>query len=248
MAQSEMGAQKSFITGPIQAWGIHTTVWTRVENGGNISLYSVQLPGESAVVEFRHMYGTVYILENSSVGRVKIGMTINKAVDRLSDINDIWLGRKVTCQICGKRCANVQGRVPRHVVSGIRCLGGETPPLEEDIALVQTHLSKLKAGYGDLTRTEKGSATKIIKTLEKRIELYRSYKRPTEAWQLRISYYTECAEQVELLSHEILTERLDRAAPFGEVFSCSVAAATDGVEQALRHLGLLEDSRKVTHI
>jgi hypothetical protein len=63
-------------------------------------------------------------------------------------------------------------------------------------------------------------------------------------WQFGIGFYTECAEQVELLSHEILAERLDKAAPFGEIFCCSVAEATEAVESALSRLGLIDSAVK----
>jgi hypothetical protein len=77
------------------------------------------------MVEFRHLCGAVYIFENSKAQRVKVGMTINFVADRLSVINDMWLERKVTCQICGGRLFNIGGHVPQHVVSGIGCPGGE---------------------------------------------------------------------------------------------------------------------------
>jgi hypothetical protein len=52
------------------------------------------------MVEFRYLHGAVYIFENTNTQRVKVGMTINNVADRLRDVNDKWLGRKVTCQIC----------------------------------------------------------------------------------------------------------------------------------------------------
>jgi hypothetical protein len=195
--------------------------------------------------EFRYIWGAVYILENSIAQRVKIGMTItNNITGRLGDVNDMWLERKVTCQICGGRSVNVGGQVPRHVVSGIRCPGGNSPPMEKNFALAQSYLEKLKNRHGELSGTEKGSVTRIVKTLERRIELYRSYRTPAGAWQYRVGYYTERAEQAESLSHKILAEHLDRSAPFGEVFSCSVSEATGAVEAALSQLGLLDSARK----
>jgi hypothetical protein len=65
-------------------------------------------------------------------------------------------------------------------------------------------------------------------------------------WQYRVGYFTECAEQVELLSHEILAGQLDAAAPFGEVFFCSVSEAMSAVETALSQLGLLHSARKAS--
>jgi hypothetical protein len=104
----------------------------------------------------------------------------------------------------------------------------------------------LKEGYSELSGSEKGSATRVISKLEKRIELYRHYRPPVGRWQVGIAFYTECAEQVELLSHEILAEHLDKEAPFGEVFCCSVSEAADAVETVLSRLGLLDSVRKET--
>ena len=87
-----------------------------------------------------------------------------------------------------------------------------------------------------------------VRTLAKRIGSYRQYERTVGVWQLSTAFYTECAEQVELLSHEILAERLDKEAPFGEVFCCSVSEATEAVETALRQLGLLDSAKKGTHL
>lgn len=200
------------------------------------------------MIEFRYLHGAVYIFENSKAQRVKVGMTINNVVDRLSDVNDMWLGRKVTCQICGGRLVNIGGHVPQHVVSGVGCPGGNALPLEKDLALAESHLENMKNLLSELSGSEKGSVTRKIKTLAKRIGLYRQYERTVGVWQLNTAFYTECAEQVELLSHEILAERLDKEAPFGEVFCCSVSEATEAVETALSQLGLLHSARKGTRL
>lgn len=66
------------------------------------------------MVEFRYLVGAVYILENAQAQRVKVGMTaigVNDVADRLRDVNDMWLGRKVGCQICAGRLVNAGGRV-----------------------------------------------------------------------------------------------------------------------------------------
>jgi hypothetical protein len=199
------------------------------------------------MVDFRHMYGAVYILENSEAQRVKIGMTINDIALRLSDVNDMWLGRRVTCQICGKRLNNVRGQVPKHPKhggNGRDCPGGNALPLEKDIALAESHLLALKACHCQLSGGGKGSATKMINTFGKRIKQYRHYLPPVGVWQFRICFYTECAEAVELLSHEILAERLDKAAPIGEIFCCSVTEAAEAVESALVRLGLIDAAVK----
>ncbi len=198
------------------------------------------------MVEFRYLRGAVYIFANSKAQRVKVGMTINNVADRLSVVNDMWLERKVTCQICGGRLVNIGGHVPQHVVSGMGCPGGNVLPLEKEVALAESHLESMKNRLSELSGSEKGSVTRKIKTLDKRIGLYRHHDRTAGVWQFRTAFFTECAEQVELLSHEILGERLDKTAPFGEVFCCSVSDATEAVEKALSELGLLHSARKET--
>lgn len=201
--------------------------------------------------EFRYLHGAVYIFENPKVQRVKVGMTcigVNDVVDRLRDVNDMWLERKVTCQICGGRLVNIGGLVPQHVKSGKGCPGGNALPLEKDVALAESHLENIKYRHSALSGSEKGSVTKIIKTLEKRIGMYRHYVRPVGAWQFSTAFYTERVEQVEWLSHKILEEHLDKLAPFGEVFCCSVTEATEAVETALSHLGLFHSARKKTQL
>jgi hypothetical protein len=164
----------------------------------------------------------------------------NDVVDRLRDVNDMWLERKVTCQICGGRLVNIGGLVPQHG-SGIGCPGGNGLPLEKDVALAESLLENIK---NRLSRTD----PRKIKTLEKRIERYRHYNRPVGEWQFRVAFYTEGVAEVELLSHKILAEHLDRLAPFGEVFCCSVSGATEAVETALSKLGLLHSARKETYL
>jgi len=204
------------------------------------------------MVEFRCL-PAVYILENSKAQRVKVGMTINDITDRLRSVNDMWLGLKVTCQICGgRRLVNERGRppvnkrglVPQHIVNGIGCPGEGALPLEKDIALAESHLDNMKNHLSELSGSEKGSITRQINTLTKRIGLYRHWEQPVGIWQFSTAFYTKSADLVESLSHEILAERLDKAAPFGEVFCCSVAEATEAVETALNQLGLLHSARK----
>lgn len=197
------------------------------------------------MVEFRHLRGAVYILENPKARRVKIGMTINDATERLRSVNGMWLERQVTCQICGgRRLVNEKGLVPKHVISGKDCPGGEALPLEKDVALAESHLKNMKKSLSELSGSGKGSATRIVRNLEKRIGLYRNHDQPVGKWQISTVFYTERAEQVELLSHEILADRLDKLALFGEVFCCSVSEATEAIETALSQLGLLHSTRK----
>jgi len=201
------------------------------------------------MVEFLYPHGAVYIFENTKAQRVKVGMTaigVNDVADRLRDVNDMWLERKVTCQICGGRLVNIGGHVPHHVVSGSGCPGGNALPLEQNVAIAELHLESMKNRLSKLSGTEKGSVTRKIKTLEKRIERYRHYNRPAGEWELRVAFYTEGVAEVELLSHKILAAHLDRLAPFGEVFCCSVSEATEAVESALSQLGVLHSARKET--
>lgn len=190
------------------------------------------------MIEFRDLPGTVYILENAEVQRVKVGMTINSAIDRLNDVSDMWGGRKVTCQICAGRLVNRNGLVPSHVKSGVRCPGGNALPVEKDVALAESYLGKVESGLNKLSGSERGSATRIVNNLRKRITKYRHYREPMGNWKVRVTFFTPCAERVELLTHELLDRYLDRKAPFGEVFCCSVLEASDAVESVLRQLGL----------
>jgi hypothetical protein len=134
--------------------------------------------------------------------------------------------------------------MPRHAVSGTDCPGGDALPLERDITLARAHLEKLKLQLAETSGSEKGSVMRKLKNLDKRIRLRRQYNRSIGSWRIGTVYYTESAEQVELLSHEILIEHLDRSAPFGEVFSCSILEAQEAVERALNQLGLLLQARR----
>lgn len=195
------------------------------------------------------MHGVVYILENVKAQRIKVGMTINDVTLRLRDANDMWLEHKITCQICGgRRLATWSGRgprvVPKHVVSGINCPGGNAPPLENDVALANTYLENLRIHVAEATGSEKGSMVRKIKTLEDRIRLRSQHSRGIGTWRIGTIYHTESAEKVELLSHGYLKEHLIRTAPFGEVFGCSISEARAAVERALAQLELLSLSKR----
>lgn len=194
--------------------------------------------------ELSYLYGAVYIFENSEAQRVKVGLTTNKILGRLEDVNDMWLERKVTCQICGGRLVNFKGYVPHHILSGIKCSGGNALPLERDVSLAQSHLKKLKGSLPLLSGSQKGSITRKIKTLEKRIDLYKSHNKRVGIWKFSLAFITKDAEKVESLSHKILSEYLDKTAPFGEVFCCSVSEATAAVETALKQLDLLQFAKR----
>ena len=196
---------------------------------------------------FRDLYGAVYILENRLAERVKVGMTTNTIGGRLEDVNSMWLGVRVSCQICGgRRLVGNSGLIPQHVVSGKPCPGGNALPLEKDVGLAESHIQYLQLQVDQLSGSDKGSAVRKINTLEKRIALYRGKGQAVGEWEFAAAYFTESAERVELLAHEILGRALDSRAPFGEVFRCSLLEAMDGIETALRQLGLLDSAKKQT--
>lgn len=196
------------------------------------------------MVTFRKLYGAIYVVENPVAQRVKVGMTINEVVGRLRDVNDLWQGRKGTCQVCGGRLNLVQDRIPQHLRSGWRCSGGSAAPLERDVLVAQKHLESMKEGFKELTGAAKGSATRKIKTLERRIAMPRHHECKSGAWEHRATFFTECAEEVELLSHTFLEAFLDETAPMGEVFRCSVSDAIKAIETALGQLGLAPVARR----
>ena len=186
----------------------------------------------------QHLLGAVYILENTKAQRVKIGTTINDPYARLTDVNDKWLGLKATCQICAaRRIVMGDNKFPEH---GHSCEGGNTLPLEKDATLAKSHLAHMKR----LRSGGNKSATRQINNLEKKIQLYQHYQQPLARWQLNTTFYTEDAAYIELRSHEVLADHLDKLTPIGEVFSCSVAEASDAIEFVLSEEGLLEAARK----
>lgn len=195
------------------------------------------------MIGFRKLYGAVYVLENPEAERVKVGMTINKVVDRLRDVNAMWLGRKGTCQVCGGRLVIIRERVPQLVGRSRKCPGSHAPPLERESSLAEKHLLRMKNRLGELSGAELGSFTKMITTLERRVALPRHATHAVGSWRLGATFFTECAEEVELLSHTYLAEHLDEAAPIGEVFRCSVPDAIDAVWRVLDQLGLAQSAR-----
>lgn len=197
----------------------------------------------------RYLYptGSVYVLVNTTAKRSKVGMTgigVNDVAERLRDINEMWSERKVTCQICSGRLLNMGGQVPSHVKSGARCRGGSAPPLEKSVALAEKEMEETKARLSSLLGSEKGSATRIVNTLAKRIEQYRCYSRPVGEWEFSVAYFTEGVAEVEALAHQKLTASADLQAPFGEVFCCSATEAAEAIECAMSELGLLTSAVK----
>lgn len=197
---------------------------------------------------FRDLQGFVYVFENTMARRVKVGMTTNNVSGRLVDVNYMWLEMRATCQICGsRRLVGADGLIPQHVISGLGCFGSNSLPMEKEVKLAESYLLSLRTSLDELNGSEKGSVVRKIKTLEKRIELYRDLDQPVGKWELNTVFYTKSAERVELLVHKLLSERLDKLAPFGEVFCCSVNEAIDAIGVALGQLGLLESVRMLKY-
>jgi hypothetical protein len=196
------------------------------------------------MISFRELYGVVYVLENPAAQRVKVGMTTNQVSLRLREVNDLWQGRRGSCQVCGGRLNLVQGRIPQHPRNSGGCPGGKAPPLEREVLLAQKYLEGMKERLEGLAGTAKGSANRKIKTLERRIAMPRHHELSRGTWQHRATVFTECAEEVELLSHTILGAHLDETASIGEVFRCSVSVALGAIEAALVQLGLAHQARQ----
>lgn len=199
------------------------------------------------MTDFRHLFGRVYILENKEAKRVKVGMTINCVEKRLEDVNNMWLGIKSTCQICGgRRLVNHEEFIPKHVVSGFHCPGSNSLPFEKDSSLAISYLIKLKKNHGILEGSSKNSNSRRINALEERIRRFQALSKLLGEWKINTVYQTNSAEDVELRSHEILSDYLDKDVPFGEVFLCSVAEAMNAVELVLDQLDLLQSAKKKT--
>ena len=200
------------------------------------------------MIESCDFRGAVYILENIDAQRVKVGMTIHHSdvINRHISINRMWNQFKGTCQVCGgRRQLNMKNMIPEHEWSSEECVGGNSLPLERDLSLALIYLTALKDRLSYLSGTEKGSTVRIVNNLEKRIKKYRIVRR-VGRWAIAVVFNTDCAGDVETLSHSILMGYLDKAAPFGEVFCCSVAIATNAVESAISQLDLQKTATKET--
>lgn len=188
--------------------------------------------------------GAVYVLVNDEALRVKIGTTINRPFARLQETSDLWWGRKGSCQVCGRRLVLRRGRVPSHSTLGGDCPGRHAPPFEQDSSIAEAHLALLQKRLAYLTGVSRGSVTRKIATLERRIRSGRHQHNAVGTWELHTTFFTERAEEVEALSHQILASHLDEAAPIGEVFRCSAEAAIAAIECALTELGLIGSAQR----
>lgn len=181
--------------------------------------------------------GTIYILENTEAQLVKVGTTINNPIDRLLDVNRKWINVKGRCQIClCWRMLPSDRIMPNHVLSGIHCRGSNQSPLEKDTELAELELKNLQESLTGLHRSNKNSAIRRINNLKKVIKAYQKYPRRVGTWEFKASFPTENAYQVESIAHQLLSKYLDKDAPIGEVFSCSVQDAFNAVENALTQI------------
>lgn len=181
--------------------------------------------------------GVIYIFENVEAQRIKVGLTVNPAdvrngMGRLKDCNDIWTRKSGMCQMCGTRAlVDAQGRMPNHVT----CNGSTFLPIESDQTLAQDYLGYLKEENKTLKGSEKGSCTRKIKTLETRINKYKSMPKPIGTFVLKAFYYVNEVESIEKVAHKEIEEYLDEDAPLGEIFTCSVEKACEVLDSILSY-------------
>lgn len=197
----------------------------------------------------------IYIFENPLAHRVKVGITCNQPEERVKQVNAQWMQINATCQICGgrRRIDTTTGLMPEHppatpIFTGDRrCHGSLCLPIEREISLAESHLVMLEEKRCWAKGTEKGSLTRIIKNLEKRIQVNRG--RPLSIGQFDVALYydvrSDGADAVETRAHNLLHNYCDETAPLGEVFTCTVKTATKAVEQALVEQGVFEKTTKI---
>lgn len=200
------------------------------------------------MIESRDRYGMVYILENVEAKRVKVGVTTSSVVKRRIDVNQMHLGTKGTCQVCGGRYrlkqVLQQRLIPKHAVSGWNCPGSNSLSLEKDTSLAKAYLEELKVSYEELTGSEKNSNTRKINKLEERIKKFENFIRPLGVWKINTVYSTNRAEEVERKSHQLISSFIDANFQIGEVFSCSVEEARRAIETVITELGLVDTTEK----
>ena len=68
---------------------------------------------------------------------------------------------------------------------------------------------------------------------------------PLSVWIYKQAYETKNYQEVEKLSHKYLKDYIDKDAPIGEVFKCSVDIAIKAVEDVLKDLHLSNYAVKV---
>ncbi len=190
------------------------------------------------MVVYRDGFATIYILENTEAGLVKVGVTINNPAERLRSLADLWHGRYGTCQVCGARLLLRKGRLWDHRKNSARCAGSLELPLEQDSSVAEWHLRVLQERLTSAAGADITSAKRMIKRLEKVLAQPRHSEGTIGTWALRYEVFTARPYEAELLSHSLLARRLDVSAPHGEVFRCDFEEARAAVERALNELGV----------
>mgnify|MGYP002623674307 CR=1 FL=1 len=73
------------------------------------------------------------------------------------------------------------------------------------------------------------------------LQYYNNDKRlPLYAWTYECSFHTLRYDDVEKLAHKYLNKYLDKEAPMGEVFNCSVQKGVEAIKDAMKDLGVEE--------
>jgi hypothetical protein len=176
----------------------------------------------------------VYILENKTAQCIKIGATLNYPDDRLIDISRMWRAVKGRHQVCLYWRMLNKGLMPKHILSGRHCFGSGQLPLERSTNLAEEQLTDLREQLPSLRGAELNFATKRIKNLSRILQNYKNNPVRYGKWVLKASFKTESAYSIESVVHKTLATHLDKNAPFGEVFLCSVEDAISAVENAIQ--------------
>ena len=191
--------------------------------------------------------GLVYIFENSSINRIKVGMTSVSIKSRIKPLNF-----NVTCQVCGIRLLNSKGNIPFHKFEDENCIGGGELPIERDISLALKYLEDLKIQQINSKGVLKSSITRKLNSLKKRINFYQNsiidknvWKLGYAYWKFKYAYLTTNFALVEELSHKYLCKYLDKESPVGELFKCSLSKSVEAVEDALEDLKINENTLKI---
>ncbi len=146
----------------------------------------------------------------------------------------MWHGVKGRCQICLKwRLLSTDGHIPNHVLNMSHCLGSNQLPFEKDTGLADQELKRLREQLIKLQGSDKNSITRRINNLKKIVDSYKNAPRRVGLWQIRATFFTEDAYEIEKITHKILHTYLDKQSPIGEVFRCSTQEAIAAVHGAI---------------
>lgn len=176
------------------------------------------------------------MLESSKNNLIKIGSTINDPEYRRLFTQRHYNGDIGRCQVCLEHRVLLQnGCMPEH-----RCPGSFEFPIEVDVSISKSYLIELKKKRKSKTGSAKGTITRKINNLEKKINQMKNFSPEHENWQTKVVYLTDEYEKVEKLAHNQLENYRDINAPNKEIFSCSLQEAIVVVEKILYQLGIFE--------